>query len=284
MTEKNWVLTLYCQDKPRIVATVTTAIADIGGNIGESAQFWDRTTNRFFMRIAFVTPESVDRKTVETVLSPVFTRFKMNPVLTDADVKPRIIIMVSKFDHCLQQLLYDIKLGWLKAEVAAIVSNHEDARGTAEALGIPYYVWPVNRENKAAQEQKLYDLYIETKADLVVLARYMQILSNDLASKLYGHVINIHHSFLPSFKGAKPYHQAFERGVKLIGATGHYATPDLDEGPIIEQETQRVTHALSAEDLVAIGRDTESRVLARAVKYHLERRVLLNGLKTVVFY
>lgn len=284
MTEKNWVLTLYCQDKPRIVATVTTAIADIGGNIGESAQFWDRTTNRFFMRIAFLTPESVDRKTVETVLSPVFARFEMNPVLTDADVKPRIIIMVSKFDHCLQQLLYDIKLGWLKAEVAAIVSNHEESRPTAEALGIPYYAWPVNRENKAAQEQKLYDLYIETKADLVVLARYMQILSNDLASKLYGHVINIHHSFLPSFKGAKPYHQAFERGVKLIGATGHYATPDLDEGPIIEQETQRVTHALSAEDLVAIGRDIESRVLARAVKYHLERRVIINGLKTVVFY
>lgn len=284
MTEKNWVLTLYCQDKPRIVATVTTAIADIGGNIGESAQFWDRSTNRFFMRIAFVTPVNVDRKTVETVLSPVFTRFEMTPVLTDGDVKPRLIIMVSKFDHCLQQLLYDIKLGWLKAEVAAIVSNHEDSRGTAEALGIPYYVWPVNKDNKAAQEQKLYDLYIETKADLVVLARYMQILSNDLASKLYGHVINIHHSFLPSFKGAKPYHQAYERGVKLIGATAHYATPDLDEGPIIEQETQRVTHALSAEDLVAIGRDTESRVLARAVKYHLERRVLLNGLKTVVFY
>lgn len=283
MTEKNWILTLHCQDKPRIVATVTTAIADIGGNIGESAQFWDRTTNRFFMRIAFVTPATVDRKTVETVLSPVFARFEMNPVLTDADEKPRIIILVSKFDHCLQQLLYDIKLGWLKAEVAAIVSNHEDSRGTAEALGIPYYVWPVNKENKAAQEQKLYDLYIETKADLVVLARYMQILSNDLASKLYGHVINIHHSFLPSFKGAKPYHQAHERGVKLIGATGHYATPDLDEGPIIEQETQRVTHALSAEDLIAIGRDTESRVLARAVKFHLERRVLLNGFKTVVF-
>ena len=283
MTERRWVLTLHCQDKPRIVATVTTAIADIGGNIGESAQFWDRSTNRFFMRIAFVTPESSDRKTVETVLSPVFIRFEMTPVLTDVNVQPRIIIMVSKFDHCLQQLLYDIKLGWLKAEVVAIASNHDDQRATAELLGISYHVWPVNRENKAAQEQKLYDLYIETKADLVVLARYMQILSNDLASKLHGHVINIHHSFLPSFKGAKPYHQAYERGVKLIGATGHYATPDLDEGPIIEQETQRVSHALSAEDLVAVGRETESRVLARAVKYHLERRVLLNGSKTVVF-
>ncbi|HEX3984919.1 MAG TPA: formyltetrahydrofolate deformylase [Acidisoma sp.] len=282
MAEKTWVLTLDCQDRPRIVATVTTAIADIGGNIGESAQFWDRSTNRFFMRIAFVTPESVDRKTLETVLNPIFARFEMTSVVTDADQKPRII-MVSKFDHCLERLLYDVKLGWLKAEVVTVVSNHEDSRATAEALGIPYYVWPVNRENKAAQEQKLYEFYIESKADLVVLARYMQILSYDLASKLYGHVINIHHSFLPSFKGAKPYHQAYERGVKLIGATGHYATPELDEGPIIEQETQRVTHAVSADDLVAIGRDTESRVLSRAVKYHVERRVLLNGLKTVVF-
>lgn len=283
MSEKNWTLTLYCQDRPRIVATVTTAIADIGGNIAESAQFWDRSTNRFFMRLAFVTPCEVERATVETVLNPVLSRFEMTAQLTDADVLPRIIIMVSKFDHCLQQLLYDIRLGWLKAEVVAIVSNHDDQRGTAEALGIPYHVWPVNKENKAEQERRLYDLYIASKADLVVLARYMQILSNDLASKLYGHIINIHHSFLPSFKGAKPYHQAFERGVKLIGATAHYATPDLDEGPIIEQETQRVTHALSGDDLVAIGRDTESRVLARAVKYHLERRVLLNGMKTVVF-
>jgi len=283
MANKNWILTLYCQDKPRIVATVTTAIADVQGNIQESAQFWDKTTNRFFMRIAFEAPDNVTRKTVEAALNPVFSRFEMNSVLTDADVLPRMIIMVSKFDHCLEQLLYQIKVGWLKAEVVAIVSNHPDAKSVADETHIPYYHWPVTKENKAEQERRLYELYIEKRADLVVLARYMQILSNDLSSKLYGHVINIHHSFLPSFKGAKPYHQAHERGVKIIGATAHYATPDLDEGPIIEQETERVSHALSPDDFIAVGRDTESRVLARAVKQHLERRVLLNGRKTIVF-
>lgn len=283
MSNKNWILTLYCQDRPRIVATVTTAIADVSGNIQESAQFWDKATNRFFMRIAFETPQDVDRKTVETVLDPVFSRFEMNSVLTDADVLPRIIIMVSKFDHCLEQLLYQIKLGWLKAEVVAIVSNHQDAKATADGINVPFFYWPITKENKAEQEAKLYALYIEKKADLVILARYMQILSNELSTKLYGHIINIHHSFLPSFKGAKPYHQAHERGVKIIGATAHYATPDLDEGPIIEQETERVSHAMSADDFVAVGRDTESRVLARAVKLHLERRVLVNGRKTVGF-
>ncbi len=281
--KKNWIVTLHCQDQPRIVATVTTAIADLGGNIEESAQFWDKTTNRFFMRISFEAPEEVSRKTVETALNPVFVRFGMNAVLIDAGALPRIIILVSKFDHCLEQLLYQIKVGWLRAQVVAIVSNHQDAQIAADGIGVPFFYWPVTRDNKAEQETKLYELYLEKKADLVVLARYMQILSNDLSNKLYGHVINIHHSFLPSFKGAKPYHQAHERGVKIIGATAHYATADLDEGPIIEQETERVSHALSAEDYIAVGRTTESRVLARAVKLHLERRVLLNGRKTVVF-
>ena len=283
MVKKNWLLTLFCQDRPRIVATTSTAIADIGGNIQESAQFWDRATNRFFMRIAFETPSETDRKTVETVLDPVVKRFEMSIVLTDAEAVQRIIIMVSKSDHCLEQLLYQIRVGWLRAEVVAIVSNHLDAKARSEEINVPFYYLPVTPENKTEQERKLYNLYIEKQADLVVLARYMQILSNELSSKLFGHVINIHHSFLPSFKGAKPYHQAHDRGVKIIGATAHYATADLDEGPIIEQETERVTHALSAEDFVAAGRDTESRVLARAVKLHLERRVLLNGRKTVVF-
>ncbi|MBN9600597.1 MAG: formyltetrahydrofolate deformylase [Afipia sp.] len=283
MTNKNWVLTLHCQDQPRIVATVTTAIADVRGNIQESNQFWDKSTNRFFMRIAFEAPFEVTRKTLEAALDPAFKRFDMNAMLTDANTLPRIIIMVSKFDHCLNQLLYQIQLGWLKAEVVAVVSNHADAKAISERINAPFYHWPVSKENKAEQEKKLYDLYLEKRADLVILARYMQILSNDLAGKLFGHVINIHHSFLPSFKGAKPYHQAHERGVKIIGATAHYATPDLDEGPIIEQETERVSHALSADDFVAVGRDTESRVLARAVKNHLERRVLINGRKTVVF-
>jgi formyltetrahydrofolate deformylase len=191
--------------------------------------------------------------------------------------------MVSKFDHAMLHLLYQIRVGWLNAEVVAIVSNHEDSRETAESAGIPYHSWGVNKDNKAEQEARLIDLVRETQADLVVLARYMQVLSDNLSNRLFGKIINIHHSFLPSFKGAKPYHQAFERGVKLIGATAHYVTPDLDEGPIIEQETERVTHSMSAEDFVATGRDIESRVLARAVKMHLENRVMLNGHKTVVF-
>ncbi len=180
-------------------------------------------------------------------------------------------------------IFYQIRVGWLNAEVVAIVSNHEDSRETAESAGIPYHCWGVNKDNKAEQEARLIDLVRETQADLVVLARYMQVLSDNLSNRLFGKIINIHHSFLPSFKGAKPYHQAFERGVKLIGATAHYVTPDLDEGPIIEQETERVTHSMSAEDFVATGRDIESRVLARAVKMHLEHRVMLNGHKTVVF-
>lgn len=196
---------------------------------------------------------------------------------------PRILVLVSRFDHCLLHLLYQIRVGWLRAEVAGIVSNHADSRLTAEQHGVPFHHLPVTQGNKAEQEARIMALYRETGADLLVLARYMQVLSNAFSTALSGHVINIHHSFLPSFKGAKPYHQAYERGVKLIGATAHYVTPDLDEGPIIEQETERVTHALSADDLVAVGRDVEARVLARGVKLHLERRVLLNHNKTVVF-
>jgi formyltetrahydrofolate deformylase len=283
MTDRTWILTLSCQDRPRIVATVTSAIAVIGANIAESAQFWDRSSNRFFMRIAFVAPGTVDRHALQTVLAPMIADFGMTLMLNVADEIPRVIIMVSKFDHCLEHLLYQLRVGWLKADVVAVVSNHEAGRSAAETAGIPYHVWPVNKDNKAEQEAKLLHLYKDTGAELIVLARYMQVLSNDLSAQLFGHIINIHHSFLPSFKGAKPYHQAHERGVKIIGATGHYVTPDLDEGPIIEQETERVTHALSADDFVAVGRDIESRVLARAVKLHLERRVLINGHKTVVF-
>jgi formyltetrahydrofolate deformylase len=193
-----------------------------------------------------------------------------------------LLVMVSKFDHTLLHLLYQIRVGWLDAEVTAIVSNHEHSRATAEYEGIPYHYLPISGD-KLAQEEQVIGLFNETGADLVVLARYMQILSDKFATRLFGQIINIHHSFLPSFKGAKPYHQAHERGVKIIGATAHYVTPDLDEGPIIEQETARVTHAMSPDDLVAAGRDVESRVLARAVKLHVESRVMLNGKKTVVF-
>ena len=283
MADPTWILTLSCQDRPRIVATVASAIAVIGGNIAESAQFWDRDSNRFFMRIAFVAPPHVDEHALEAVLVPMTKDFGMAVALARAERLPRLVIMVSRFDHCLEHLLYQLRVGGLRAEVVAIVSNHEAARGAAGMAGLPFHLWPVTRDNKAEQEARLLALYEETSAELIVLARYMQVLSNELSSRLFGHIINIHHSFLPSFKGAKPYHQAHERGVKIIGATAHYVTPDLDEGPIIEQETERVTHALSAEDFVAVGRDIESRVLARAVKQHLERRVLLNGHKTVVF-
>ncbi len=281
--DRTHILNLSCTDRPGIVARVTTSIAAIGGNIAESAQYWDRSTDRFFMRIAFTAPAEVGPGVIQGALKSAIDQFGMAFTLTDGDRVPRILVLVSRFDHCLQHLLYQIRVGWLRAEVVGIVSNHDDSRITAEQHGIAFHCWPVNRDAKAEQEAKVMALYKETEADLVILARYMQVLSNEFSSALAGHVINIHHSFLPSFKGAKPYHQAYERGVKLIGATAHYVTPDLDEGPIIEQETERVTHALSADDYVAVGRDVEARVLARGVKLHLERRVLLNGHKTVVF-
>ncbi|MGF6176034.1 formyltetrahydrofolate deformylase [Ensifer sp. 4252] len=283
MATNTFILVLSCDDKPGIVAAVTTELAGLGANIAESSQFWDRHTNSFFMRIAFQAPDGMLRDDVERALRPAVDRFQMRITLTEAARKPKIIILVSKFDHALLHLLYQIRVGWLNAEVAAIVCNHEDSRRTAELEAIPYHHLPVSKINKAEQEEKLLRLTQEAGADLVVLARYMQVFSDNLSKRLYGKAINIHHSFLPSFKGAKPYHQAHERGVKLIGATAHYVTSDLDEGPIIEQETERVSHALTAEDFVASGRDIESRVLARAVKLHLERRVMLNGHKTVVF-
>lgn len=283
MTEHKFILKLSCLDQPGIVAAITTALAARGANILESNQFCDRPTNELFLRIAFAVPATTTKDVLELALKPAVDRFDMKLKIEDLSRRPRIIIMVSKFDHGLLHILYQIKVGWLNAEVAAVVSNHEDSRATAEHEGIPYYYWPVNKDNKAEREQQLIDLVQETGAELVVLARYMQVLSDNLSNRLFGMIINIHHSFLPSFKGAKPYHQAHERGVKLIGATGHYVTPDLDEGPIIEQETERVSHAMTTEDFVAAGRDIESRVLARAVKYHLEGRVMLNHHRTVVF-
>ncbi len=283
MSEHSYTLRIACDDQPGIVATVASALASRGANIIESNQFWDRQTNQFFLRIATSTPENVSKAEIELMLNPAVDRFNMKLKIDDLSRRPKIIIMVSKFDHAMLHLLYQIKVGWLDAEVAAIVSNHEDARKIADQEGIPFHYWPVNKENKIEQEAKLADLIKETHSELVVLARYMQVLTNDLSSQFYGMIINIHHSFLPSFKGAKPYHQAYERGVKLIGATAHYVTPDLDEGPIIEQETERVSHAMSADDFVATGRDIEARVLARGVKYHLEGRVMLNKNRTVVF-
>lgn len=283
MSEKEYILTLSCDDQSAIVATLTGRLADFGGNILESAQFGDGTTGRFFMRIRFVCPADKTKDQIRHALSPAVARFDMRLNLYEADKLPKIIVMVSRFDHCFEHLLYQIRVGWLKAEIVAVVSNHEDARASAEAAGLPYYHWPVSKDNKAEQEARLQELADSTGADLIVLARYMQVLSDNFSKAQFGRIINIHHSFLPSFKGAKPYHQAYDRGVKSIGATAHYVTADLDEGPIIEQQTERVGHALSADDLVAVGRDIETRVLAKAVKLHLERRVFLNGHRTVVF-
>ena len=283
MTSNAYTLRITCEDKIGIVAAVTTAMAERGANIAESNQFWDRTTNKFFLRTVCLFPDAVSKDEVEHALKPAVDRFDLKLKVEDHTRRPKIIIMVSKFDHAMLHLLYQIKVGWLDAEVVAIVSNHEDARHLVERDGIAFHHLPMTRENKVEQEAKLAALMVETGAELLVLARYMQVLTNEFSNKFYGMIINIHHSFLPSFKGAKPYHQAHERGVKLIGATAHYVTPDLDEGPIIEQETERVSHAMSAEDFVATGRDIEARVLARAVKYHLEGRVILNAHRTVVF-
>ena len=282
MIRPTHILNLACDDRPGIVAAVSAALAGIGANIVESAQFWDQRTNRFFMRVA-LDGRGAESAAIREAAAPAAARFGIDLHLADTAQKPKILVMVSKFDHALLHLLYQIRVGWLDAEVAAIVSNHEDSRAEATSAGIPYHCWKVTPGTKAAQEARLMALVEETGAELVVLARYMQVLSDDFSSRMFGRIINIHHSFLPSFKGARPYHQAHDRGVKLIGATAHYVTPELDEGPIIEQETERVTHAMSAEDFVAVGRDIESRVLARAVKLHLENRVMLSGNKTIVF-
>ncbi|MFC5394514.1 formyltetrahydrofolate deformylase [Bosea vestrisii] len=283
MSDSSFVLTLASAPLPGIISAVSTAIADLDGNIIETHQHWDRPTNRFFLRMAFLGPAGLTLPAIEQALQPAVARFGLELHIADAAHRPPIVVMVSKFDHALLHLLYQIRVGWLQVEVAAIVSNHGDACATAEAAGIRFVHLPVTPATKPAQEAALLALVDETGAEAVILARYMQVLSDDLSRRLSGRAINIHHSFLPAFKGAKPYHQAYERGVKQIGATAHYVTGDLDEGPIIEQDVARVSHADTAEDLVAIGRDVESRVLARAVKLHLERRVMLSGNRTVVF-
>lgn len=277
------VLTLSCEDKPGIVAGIAGTLANSGCNILDSAQFGDPETGLFFMRVEFTAPAGVTREDVTAALAPIAKRFAMDWDVRDAAEPMPILVMVSKFDHCLLDLVYRQRMGALPVEIVAVVSNHLDAKSIAEMNGIPFHHVPVTRDTKAEAEAKLLEIVAASGAEMVVLARYMQVLSEDLSAKLSGRVINIHHSFLPAFKGAKPYHQAHARGVKLIGATAHYVTSDLDEGPIIEQDAERVSHAHSPDELVAIGRDIEARVLARAVKVHAERRVFPNGIKTVVF-
>ena len=278
------LLTLSCRDQPGIVGSVGTFLADRHCNILESAQFGDVDSGRFMMRVLF---ERLPGAVAPPVLRDEFTslaeRFAMAWQIDEADRRQRVLIMVSRQDHCLNDLLYRHKVGALAIDPVAVVSNHADAEPVARHYGIDFVHLPVDPERKRDAEQRLLSLIASTRAELVVLARYMQILSNETCIALEGRAINIHHSFLPSFKGARPYHQAHERGVKLIGATAHYVTPDLDEGPIIDQQVTRVTHALSPEQLAAAGRDVECLALANAVRYHVERRVFLDGAKTVVF-
>ena len=279
-----YVLTLACPDKRGIVAAVSGFILEQDGNILASSQYDDTFTQTFFMRMAFAPgPDSPTLEHLKAAFAAIGKRFQMNWEICDPSTPHKVLVMVSKIDHCLYDLLYRQSTGALNMEIPAIVSNHPDLERLADFYDIPFHYLPVTAKTKAEQEAKLHDLVTETGADLIVLARYMQILSDDFCAKMPGRIINIHHSFLPSFKGAKPYHQAHARGVKLIGATAHYVTAELDEGPIIEQDAVRVTHAHPPAELIAMGRDVENVVLARAVKAHLERRVLMNGAKTVVF-
>ncbi|HYE50441.1 MAG TPA: formyltetrahydrofolate deformylase, partial [Azospirillaceae bacterium] len=259
------ILTLSCPDRIGIVAAVSGCLSEQGCNIIDSAQFGDRISGRFFLRISFAAPEG-GTDAVRAGLAPVAERFGMDWQLTDAERRQRVLIMASKFGHCLNDLLYRYRTGALAMEVPAIVSNHRDFYQLAAWHDIPFHHLPVTAATKARQEERLMEIIEAERIDLVVLARYMQVLSPELCARLAGRCINIHHSFLPSFKGAKPYHQAHERGVKLIGATAHYVTSNLDEGPIIEQEAERVDHTMTPDDLVAIGRDIENIVLARAVR------------------
>ncbi|ADP70535.1 formyltetrahydrofolate deformylase [Rhodomicrobium vannielii ATCC 17100] len=278
-----FVLTLSCADQSGIVASIAGILAEHGCNITDSAQFGDVKSNRFFMRVSFSAPDTMDEAGAERMLKPVVDRFKMTTRLHPVAERMRVLILVSKFGHCLNDLLYRHRVGALPVEIPAIVSNHRDFYRLAASHDIPFHHLPMAADTKEKQEHKLAEIIEDEKIDLVVLARYMQVLSEDLCRTLEGRAINIHHSFLPSFKGAKPYHQAHMRGVKLIGATAHYVTPALDEGPIIEQEVARVDHSMSIEDLVNMGRDVESLVLSRAVKWHVEHRILVNGNRTVVF-
>jgi formyltetrahydrofolate deformylase len=279
-----FVLTVACPDRPGIVASVAGFLLANNGNIQESQQFGDRETGRFFLRVQF---EILDGRPSAAELRQRFAKvaaeFAMTYQMWDAAARYRTLILVSRYDHCLHDLLYRWRTGALLVDIPAIVSNHRDLEPLAATYGTRFEHLAVTPETKAAAEARLLELVDDLGVHLVVLARYMQILSDETTRALAGRAINIHHSFLPSFKGARPYHQAYERGVKLVGATAHYVTSDLDEGPIIEQDVVRVDHGMTAAELVAAGRDVESDVLSRAVKWHSETRIMLNGTKTVVF-
>ena len=282
MSTENYYLTLTCPNKPGIVAAVSTYIFNAGGDIEEAQQFDDKASKRFFMRVSFSCP--TDAATLKNGFLEIAKQFDLTWDLRAVKDLKRVLIMASKLDHCLVDLLYRWRIGELPMIICGIVSNHpRDVYASIDFADIPFYHLPVTAETKPAQEAKLLEIIAENKVDMVILARYMQILSDDLSTKLSGRCINVHHSFLPSFKGAKPYHQAHARGIKLIGATAHFVTSDLDEGPIIEQDVTRVTHGDTPDDLVRKGRDLERTVLSRALRYYLHDRVLINGATSVVF-
>lgn len=286
MATQRWILTLACDDRVGIVSAVSGFLAGRDGFIVDSQQYADLDTGRFFMRVVFQAggPRfEPDTRQLRDAFADIAQRFAVNWALVDADAKPRAIVAVSKGAHCLNDLLFRHRSGGLSVEIAAVVSNHETLRPLADWNGVPFHYLPVNDANRAEQEEAITHLLDEARAELLILARYMQVLSPAFSARLDGRCVNIHHSFLPGFKGAKPYHRAHQRGVKLIGATAHFVTGDLDEGPIIEQAVERVDHRASVDDLVTIGRDIEAQVLARAVNAIGERRVFLNDGKTVVF-
>ena len=277
-----FVLSLSCRDRPGLVAAVAGCLFEHGGNIVEAAQFDDKESGLFFMRVVFETAR--DLETLQGGFEPLAARFEMTWLLRPTQQRLRTLILVSQFDHCLGDLLYRSRIAELHMDVVGIVSNHPREQMKISVIGdVPFHYLPVSKETKPQQEEQILRLIDATRAELVVLARYMQILSDDLARRLAGRCINIHHAFLPSFKGSRPYHQAHTRGVKIIGATAHYVTADLDEGPIIAQEVEHITHSDTPDDLIRKGRNIEQRVLSRAVLYHLQSRVILNGRKTVVF-
>jgi formyltetrahydrofolate deformylase len=265
------------------VAAISTYLAEKGCNIIDSSQFDDLDTGKFFMRVSFISEEGVSLAEIKEGFKPIYERFGMDAEVHDGSERLKVLLMVSRFGHCLNDLLYRWKIGALPIDIVGVVSNHFEYQKVVVNHDIPFHHIKVTKENKPQAEAQILDIVEQTGTELIVLARYMQVLSDAMCKKMSGRIINIHHSFLPSFKGANPYKQAYERGVKLIGATAHYVTADLDEGPIIEQDTARITHAQSAEDYVSIGRDVESQVLARAIHAHIHRRVFLNGNRTIVF-
>jgi formyltetrahydrofolate deformylase len=278
-----YCLTVTCASRRGIVAAISTFLADHGCNITDSSQFDDQETGQFFMRVSFTPEEGAALAELTEAFSSVAVSYGMEFQFHDEATKMRVAIMVSRFGHCLNDLLYRVHIGALPVQIVAVISNHLDYQKVVVNADIPFHYIRVTKENKPQAEAAIMRVVEETGAELIVLARYMQILSDEMCQKMSGRIINIHHSFLPSFKGANPYKQAHERGVKLIGATSHYVTADLDEGPIIEQDIVRITHAQSATDYVSLGRDVESQVLARAIHAHVHHRVFLNGNKTVVF-